>query len=434
MTIDEIRAQYAQALTDMRAADGKDDEAAFTEAETRMSAAKAKLTRAEKLGTEERWGKQAPEDDKPPTDTPEPPETRSEPPCPRLYRNLGEQLVDVVRAGRGHAPDKRLLQLNDYEARVSGMSEGVPADGGWMVQTDSATELIKTTWETNVLAGKCRTWQLSTNANSMKVPAVDETSRATGSRWGGVQVYWETEGESTTGKKIKLSFVRLELKKMKGVAYLSSELLEDAPLMQDWVNQAFPEEMGFMLDDAIFRGDGASQPLGFTNAACLVTVAKRTNQVEDTILAENVIDMWARVAPSCKPRSIWLINSEVMTELPKMTINVGTGGSVVYMPAGGLAGLPYGTLYGRPVLEIEQASALGDVGDICCVDLTQYYLARKRGVQAATSIHVKFVEEETALRWSMRVDGQPAWKSALTPYKAKSGNTISPFVTLAARA
>ena len=154
--------------------------------------------------------------------------------------------------------------------------------------------------------------------------------------------------------------------------------------------------------------------------------------------------MWAPAAPSstcppaacpaCKPRSVWLINSEVQTQLPKLTVNVGTGGSVVYMPAGGLASLPYGTLFGRPVLEIEQASALGDVGDISLVDLSQYYLARKRGVQAASSIHVKFIEEETALRWSLRVDGRPSWASAITPFKAKSGNTISPFVALAARA
>lgn len=433
MTIDEIRAQYAQALADMRAADSADDEAAFTEAETRMNAAKAKLTRAEKMDAEERWGKKTAETDQPPTDTLETTETRSTPQSPVLYRNIGEQLVDVIRAGRGHQPNARLLQLNDWETRVSGMSEGVPADGGFLVQTDYATEMIRSVWETNVLAGRCRTWPISTNSNSIKLPAIDETSRVAGSRWGGIQTYWETEGETTTGKKIRVSFVKLELKKMKGVAYLTSELMEDAPLLGAWVNQAFPEEMGFCLDDAIIRGDGASEPLGYLNAPCLVTVAKETGQAADTVVAENIINMWSRLIPSSKARAIWLINTEVETQLPKLTVNVGTGGSVVYMPAGGLSGQPYGTLYGRPVITIEQASALGDVGDISVVDLTQYYLARKGGVQVASSIHVKFVEEETALRWSMRVDGSPAWKSALTPYKAKSGNTISPFVTLAAR-
>jgi hypothetical protein len=35
---------------------------------------------------------------------------------------------------------------------------------------------------------------LSTSANSIKIPAVDEQSRVTGSRWGGVQSYWVGEG------------------------------------------------------------------------------------------------------------------------------------------------------------------------------------------------------------------------------------------------
>ena len=47
-------------------------------------------------------------------------------------------------------------------------------------------------------------------------------------------------------------------------------------------------------------------------------------------------------------------------------------------------------------------------------------------------MHVKFIEEEQTFRWSLRTDGQPLWRTALTPYKGT--NTLSPFVALAARA
>jgi hypothetical protein len=63
--------------------------------------------------------------------------------------------------------------------------------------------------------------------------------------------------------------------------------------------------------------------------------------------------------------------------------------------------------------------------------MSQYMVATKGGLRGAESIHVSFTTDQTAFRWIYRVDGQPTWKSALTPFK--SSNTLSPFVTLAAR-
>jgi HK97 family phage major capsid protein len=88
---------------------------------------------------------------------------------------------------------------------------------------------------------------------------------------------------------------------------------------------------------------------------------------------------------------------------------------------------------GRPVIPIEHCSALGDLGDILLADMSQYYLATKGGVQMASSIHVQFLTDETVFRFVYRVDGQPSWNVALTPHLSTAGQTLSPFVTLAAR-
>jgi HK97 family phage major capsid protein len=90
-------------------------------------------------------------------------------------------------------------------------------------------------------------------------------------------------------------------------------------------------------------------------------------------------------------------------------------------------------LFGKPVIPIEHASAIGDVGDIMLADMSQYLLIEKGGIQAANSIHIKFDYDEVAFRVTYRVNGQPLLASPLTPYKATSGRTLSPFVTLAAR-
>jgi len=198
------------------------------------------------------------------------------------------------------------------------------------------------------------------------------------------------------------------------------------------IQQAFAEEFAWLLDDAILNGTGAGQPLGIMQSPALVSVAIETGQATDTVVWQNVSKMWSRLWSRSKSNAVWLINQDIEPQLYSMSLAVGTGGVPVYMPAGGASGAPYGTLFGRPVLEVEQTATLGGVGDIVLADLSQYLMIEKGGVESASSIHVKFETDQTTFRFVMRVDGQPAWNAALTPATG-SGNTLSPFVTLATR-
>jgi HK97 family phage major capsid protein len=139
--------------------------------------------------------------------------------------------------------------------------------------------------------------------------------------------------------------------------------------------------------------------------------------------------------PRSKANAVWFINADVTPQLYLMSLAVGTGGAPVFMPAGGLSASPYGSLLGKPVIEIEQCSTLGTVGDVILADMTQYLLIDKGGIEGASSIHLKFNYDETVFRFVYRVDGQPTWAAAVTPFKdAATTRTISPFVTLATRA
>jgi HK97 family phage major capsid protein len=112
-------------------------------------------------------------------------------------------------------------------------------------------------------------------------------------------------------------------------------------------------------------------------------------------------------------------------------MTIGTAGVPLFMPPGGLSSAPYGTIFGKPVIEIEQASALGTVGDILFADLSQYLIIEKGGINAARSVEVRFLYDEQTFKWTMRNNGMPIWKSALTPYKGTA--TVSPFVALVTR-
>ncbi len=64
--------------------------------------------------------------------------------------------------------------------------------------------------------------------------------------------------------------------------------------------------------------------------------------------------------------------------------------------------------------------------------MSEYVLIDKGGVQEDVSMHVRFIYGESTLRWTARVNGQPKWRTALTP--ANGTATKSPFVALATRA
>jgi HK97 family phage major capsid protein len=96
-----------------------------------------------------------------------------------------------------------------------------------------------------------------------------------------------------------------------------------------------------------------------------------------------------------------------------------------------MANAPDGTLLGRPVVFIEQAAAVGNVGDITLVDLDHYLLLTKGGLQSATSMHVEFLTDQMTYRFVYRVGGQSTTNQPVTT--ADGATTLSPFVALQAR-
>lgn len=347
------------------------------------------------------------------------------------FLSFGEQLVAVMNAGQpGGVVDPRLRNIQ----AATGLGETVPSEGGFLVQTDFATDMLKDVFETGILASRCRRIQISGKANSIKINGIDETSRAT-SRYGGIIAYWLHEAALKVATKPKFRQIELNLHKLIGLCYATDELLDDAAALEGIIRDGFKGEFGFRIDDAIINGTGAGEPLGILSAGSLVSVAKETGQPADTIMTENIVKMYSRLFASSRPNSVWLINQNVEPQLFTLHLDVGTGGIPVYMPAGGLSGLPYGTLFGRPVLPIEQCQTLGDQGDIILADFPNgYILAEKGGMKSDVSIHVQFKYDESLFRFVIRVDGQPVRATALTPYKGGATSTQNHFVALADRA
>lgn len=340
---------------------------------------------------------------------------------------FGSFMQAVYNASKpGGSIDPRLTD----GAAVSGMSTGVPGDGGFLVGTDFSTMLMDRTVEASRVANLCTPINITTNADGIKLPYINETSRATGSRFGGVQVYRRSEAATVTASQPEFAEIEIELADLMGIAYATDRLMADAAVAARVLGTAFVSDFAWKLDNEIIRGLGVGECLGILSADCTVSQAKETGQAATSLVFENLSNMWARLRPQNRGNAVWFYNQDVEPQLDQLSIAVGTAALeprfVTYDATGAVR------IKGRPTVAIEQASTLGTVGDVILADMSEYLLVRKGGITADESMHVRFLYNERTFRWNSRVNGRPAWNSAITP--ANGTATVSPFVTLATRA
>jgi len=357
------------------------------------------------------------------------------------FKTFGDMAMAVKAAGiRQEDTDLRLLPLQSEDGfmipgpfvKQTGLSEGAPAAGGFLVGTDERLSPISRDWAVGNLLSRVSMFPVSGNSNGMTFNFENETSRVDGSRRGGVLGYWAAEAGVKTASQPEWRQVSLRLKKLVALVYATDELLADAAALESYLQRIYPEELMFKAEDAIINGTGAGMPLGILASGAAFSVAKEAGQTAATVVAENLVKMWTHRDMSYNDY-VWLVNQEVEAQLMLMGLSVGVGGVPAYMPPGGFSVAPYGTIFGRAVLPLEYCAALGTVGDIMLVAPSAYYAIQKGGVESASSIHVKFVYDETVWRFVYRIDGTPSINTPLTPYKG-TASSISPFVTLATRA
>jgi len=353
------------------------------------------------------------------------------PPKELRFNSFGEQLIAITRAdprNPNYALDRRL------NTRATGMTGDNPTDGGFLVQPDYSSELLRRVYTGSPVVSRVRRMTAGPNSDGVKINAIAESSRVS-SIWGGIILYWLGQGGTKSQSRPEFRQMELKLHKIAGLYYATDELLKDASLLASVANDGFSEALDVELERVILRGTGAGQPLGILNSPALISVAQETYQGAGSLVYENLIKMYARLWARSLPRAAWFIDQSTIPELMMMTTSVsptsGYAGTPVWLSNNGVANAPYGTILGLPVFPIENGSAVGSVGDIMLLDLSQYMLLDKGGPETASSIHVNFIYDETCFRIVYRCDGQPAWNTTLTP-KSNSG-AVSPFVALATR-
>lgn len=359
-----------------------------------------------------------------------------------IYRSrfpLGEQLRDIhtIQTNSAGAPEARarwdsMIKREEVRAAGTGMIEAVGQDGGLLLQGETSVDLMTKGFNNSQVLK--RTSNRTTQSQFVDIIQIDESdSMVEGSRGGGVRVYTDKELALLTSSKTKFRKLRIEPKRLTGLYYATEEILRDVPMLEGEMSDLFTKEFARKKQQHVVRGNGAGQALGILNSPAIVIVAKESGQTAKTIVRDNLVKMISRVYMANLLTVAWYINQDTLPQLATLTEDVGTGGSVTrdfIMKADPDNG-SIGTLFGYPVIPIEQCSTLGTKGDIVLADLAEYITADKGGVDAASSIHVKFEYAQSTFRFLHWFDGQPMWKKALTPENGTA--TVAPTVVLAAR-
>jgi HK97 family phage major capsid protein len=311
-------------------------------------------------------------------------------------------------------------------AATGGHTVGVPSDGGFFLQGETSVELMTNGFNNSEILPRTSPRTLAAGSQFVEIYGINEVSRKTGSRGGGIRVYTNKELGEFTASKTEFSKVRIEPQKLTGLYHASGETIRNVTFLGQEMRQLFGEEFAFKCQDLCYRGTGAGEALGALNSDCLVTVAKETSQAAKTIKSANLSKMWSRFRGR---NPVWFINQDCNPELDQLSITAGTAAlepRFVTYDAQGLL-----RIKGAPVVAIEQAETLGTVGDIMLADWSQYITANKGDINEAMSIHVNFLYDQETYRFIYYFDGQWRWTSAITPFKGS--NTVSPVVVLATR-
>jgi HK97 family phage major capsid protein/HK97 family phage prohead protease len=338
------------------------------------------------------------------------------------FRSLAENVLAVARATTCHSIDDRLQRA------PSGLNTEDPTAGGWLIEPEFSQQWITSIYGMSPFAGLCDRRQTDNPLGEVKIPGIDETSRADGSRNGGVLAVWPREGTAVNASIPRWKMIEFAGNKVQAYVFGTNELMNDAPMFEAHLNKVVPEELAFQLDLKIISGSGVGVPLGVLNSSALITVPKVGGQTAATIVNNNILDMWRRLPAPSRRNAIWLVNEDADAQLEILATDA-AGPPNIYIPAG-MCGNEYPLLKGKPTIAIEQCPVLGQLGDIILMDPSNYIIA-DGGIKTAVSLHAQFINDQAVLRFTWWVDGQPAFASPITPYNGS--NTRSPFIALAPR-
>lgn len=241
------------------------------------------------------------------------------------------------------------------------LSEGVDANGGYLVPTEFEKFIVDTLKEENVMRRLCK---VITTDNERKIPVAATHSTAA---WTAENAAY-TESNPTFGQK------QIDAFKLTDLCRVSVELLQDAEFdIEDYLIREFARAFGIAEEQAFCVGTGTNQPTGIftaTGGTVGVTAASQT-----AITADEVISLVYALKSPYRRNAKFLMNDATVSILRKLKDG---NGAYLWQPsvqAGQPDKLLGYELYTSPYVPTAQSGAL----TIAFGDFKNYWIGDRAG-------------------------------------------------------
>lgn len=297
-----------------------------------------------------------------------------------------------------NAKSSEWLRNNGF-AISNAHSEGDASKGGVFVPTVLETAVIELLVQYGVLSGNVTAKPMTSAAQEFPY------------RVSGLTAYWGKEATALATATDKVwNKYRLIAKKMYALTYWSNELSEDATVqLGNDLTREMAYAMAYKEDDTLFNGDGSDTYegiLGLKNA--LGAGSKVTTSAGELAFSDLTNSHFGQVMAKLPNyggiRPKWYI-SKAGWEQSMARLQYAAGGNTAMDLGNGLTP----TFRGYPVVWCElMPTSSGDVASTILAyfgDLDMGILfGRRRGMTVSTSTEVKWLEEQTAMKATQRLD------------------------------
>lgn len=264
-------------------------------------------------------------------------------------RATAEYTEDFGRALRG----KALLH--------NVMSEGIDADGGFLVPEEFEAQIVTGLEETNVIRTIAKV--IKTSAER-KIPIAATHSIA----------QWTPENSTYTENNPTFAQKTIDAFKLTDLAKVSIELLQDSMFdLESYIANEFSRAFGVAEEEAFCIGSGSGQPTGiFTANGGTVGV---TAGSPTAITVDNLIDLIYALKSPYRRNAVFLMRDVTVSALRKLKDG---NGAYLWQPSvqagqpDRLLGYP---LYTSPYVPVAEANAL----PIAFGDFQNYWIADRMG-------------------------------------------------------
>ena len=279
----------------------------------------------------------------------------------------------------------------DDKVTAKALSEGTPADGGYLVPNEFRASVIEKLLKKAVI--RPRATVIPLKRDKMDVPAEANA----------VSVYWTNENVALTESNPTWGNVTLNTNKLTGLSKMSRELFADSAIsIVDFVSRKFADKFAAEEDAKFVAGSGTGQPKGIRT----YTFAQTLAQAGANIAADDIKKLFYKLPVQYRTNAVWILHNDVIQKVALLKDTTGR-----YLWSTGLEGAP-ATILGRPVVEQNDIPVNLGAGtnesEVYFGDLSYYLIGDREeiSVESTTEGAGTFENHQVALKFIERLDGQ----------------------------